>query len=351
MAKENIAFMVNLRKNTVPDSDMFGRYYPEAESKETLSTKGFAKHVSDHGGTLVSYELMQMVLAGIVKCLKEYMSQGQPVKLDGLGTFRPTVTSVTGGAASIEEALQKGVNNMVAGVNFVFIPENAQGEEITSKKFKDQCSLQFAYLVETIKKVIGGKEKSYTLRTPLSAWGIVQSEDEGTGEEGGTSQNGETSGSGSSQSGSNTGGSQNSGSGSQNGGSTNGGSTNSGSNSGSGTNTGGSTGGNTSGNSGSQSGTEGDYRLVIYKYGNGTSTVTDDSEQEINSNDNVHSGSNVNISVVPVEGKEPIAKVNGNRITLTENDGTYTGSFQMPTKGTVLEILTEPDEWDYADQN
>ena len=237
--------------------------------------------------------------------LKEYMSQGQPVKLDGLGTFRPTVTSVTGGAASIEEALQKGVNNMVAGVNFVFIPENAQGEEITSKKFKDQCSLQFAYLVETIKKVIGGKEKSYTLRTPLSAWGIVQSEDEGS---------------------------------TQNGGSANSGSTNSGSNSGSGTNTGGSTGGNTSGNSGSESGTEGDYRLVIYKYGNGTSTVTDDSEQEINSNDNVHSGSNVNISVVPV-----------NRITLTENDGVYTGSFQMPTKGTVLEINSEPDDLDFGD--
>ena len=179
MAKENIAFLVNLRKNTVPDSDMFGRYYPEAESKETLSTKGFAKHVADHGGTLVSYELMQLVLAGIVKCLKEYMSQGQPVKFDGLGTFRPTVTSVKGGAESIEEALRKGVNNMVEGVNFVFIPENSKDEEITSKKFKDQCSLQFAYLVETIKKVIGGKEKSYTLRTPLSAWGIAQAEDEG----------------------------------------------------------------------------------------------------------------------------------------------------------------------------
>ena len=208
MAKENIAFLVNLRKNTVPDSDMFGRYYPEAESKETLSTKGFAKHVSDHGGTLVSYELMQMVLAGIVKCLKEYMSQGQPVKLDGLGTFRPTVTSVTGGAASIEEALRKGVNNMVEGVNFVFIPENSKDEEITSKKFKDQCSLQFAYLVETIKKVIGGKEKSYTLRTPLSAWGIAQAEDEGgDGGNGGGSDTG-----GSSNSGSNN--SDNSGSGS-----------------------------------------------------------------------------------------------------------------------------------------
>ena len=138
MAKENIAFLVNLRKNTQEGSPMEGRYYPEAESKETLSTKGFAKHVSEHGGTLVTLEFMQLVLAAIVKCLKEMMSHGQPVKLDGLGTFRPTVTSVKNGAATIEDALRMGVNNMVAGVNFVFIPENAQGEEITSKKFKEQ---------------------------------------------------------------------------------------------------------------------------------------------------------------------------------------------------------------------
>ena len=176
MAKENIAFLVNLRKNIVEGSKMEGRYYPEAESKEALTTKGFAKHVADHGG-MVSYEFMQLVLAAIVKCLKEMISHGQPVKLDGLGTFRPTVTSVPGGAASVEDALRMGVNNLVQGVNFVFIPENAQGEEITSKKFKDQCSLQFAYLVETIKKKINGKDKSYTLRTPLSAWDIVQSDD------------------------------------------------------------------------------------------------------------------------------------------------------------------------------
>ena len=201
MAKENIAFLVNLRKNTIPESDMYGRYYPEAESKETLTTKGFAKHVSEHGGTLVNYEFMQLVLATIVKCLKEMMSQGQPVKLDGLGTFRPTITSVKNGAASIEEALTKGVNNMVAGVNFTFLPENAQGEEITSKKFKDQCSLQFAYLVETIKKTIGGKEKSYTLRTPLSAWDIVGSEDNGSSTNTGGGDNG-----GGSNTGGNTGG-------------------------------------------------------------------------------------------------------------------------------------------------
>ena len=100
-----------------------------------------------------------------------------------------------------------------------------------------------------------------------------------------------------------------------------------------------STGGNTSNGGGSQNG------------GSGTMNVTDDSEQVINSGASIASGSNVNISVVPAEGKVPTAKVNGNSITLTENDGTYTGSFQMPTKGTVLEINSEPDEWDDADQN
>ena len=215
MAKENIAFLVNLRKNTAVGTDREGRYYPEAESKEALTTKGFAKHVSEHGG-LVTYEFMQLVLASIVKCLKEMMSQGQPVKLDGLGTFRPTVTSVKNGAASIEEALTMGVNNMVAGVNFVFIPENAQGEEITSKKFKEQCSLQFAYLVETIKKTINGKEKSYTLRTPLSAYGIVDAEADAEG--GGSNDQG--SGSDNTQTGDNTqgGGSDNTGGGDDQGG-------------------------------------------------------------------------------------------------------------------------------------
>ena len=212
MAKENIAFLVNLRKNTIPGSKMEGKYYPEAETREALTTKGFARHVSEHGG-MVTYEFMQLVLASIVKCLKEMMSHGQPVKLDGLGTFRPTVTSAEGGAESIEDALRMGVNNLVAGVNFVFIPENAQGEEITSKKFKEQCSLQFAYLIETVKKTINGKEKSYALRTPLSAWDIAQADGDG---DGGTSGGGTTGGSGSTTGGS---GSTTDGSGSTTGGS------------------------------------------------------------------------------------------------------------------------------------
>ena len=104
------------------------------------------------------------------------------------------------------------------------------------------------------------------------------------------------------------------------------------------------------GGSQSQQGEPGTYRLVIYKYGNGTATVTDDSENAISNNDYLASGSNVNVSVVPVGGKEPIVKVNSNRIMLTENDGVYVGSFQMPTKGAVLEINTDPDDDDGVDE-
>ena len=81
-----------------------------------------------------------------------------------------------------------------------------------------------------------------------------------------------------------------------------------------------------------------DFALTISKYGTGTSSVKDDSEQTIASGANVASGSNVNISVVPAEGQVPTATLNGNTVELTENDGTYSGSFQMPAQASTLVI-------------
>ena len=55
-----------------------------------MSLKGFAKHLAEHG-KLASYDMLVLVLQNIVGCLKELILQGQSVKLDGLGTFRPTI--------------------------------------------------------------------------------------------------------------------------------------------------------------------------------------------------------------------------------------------------------------------
>ena len=199
-----------------------------------------------------------------------------------------------------------GVNNMVAGVNFVFIPENAQGEEITSKKFKDQCSLQFAYLVETVKKVIGGKEKSYTLRTPLSAWGIISADEEGSeGSEGSENdQNG----------------------GSENGSSQNGGTQNGGDNSGS------------QGQQGDQNQQSG-YALTIATSGSGSATVTHDGNA-VTSGSTLNEDDEVEISITPAEGQVPTASINSSAIELTEDNGVYTGSFAMPGQASALVIST-----------
>ena len=55
--------------------------------------------------------------------------------------------------------------------------------------------------METIKKTINGKEKSYTLRTPLSAYGIVDAEADakggGSSTDSGSSTGSETAGGGS----------------------------------------------------------------------------------------------------------------------------------------------------------
>ena len=308
-----------LKQNKNRKSPAFGKWFAFPVIEETIDLDGLAEHMSNHN-TPYSKGAIKGMLTDMVSCIKELLLEGKNVKIADLAIFSLGIKN-NGGAVS-EDVFT--VSKNIKGVK---LRARATGELI-AKSLNLEATL---------------KKASATSKTSGNGGSTPTGGDSNNG--GSQSQGG----SGSSQSGSESqnggtnGGSQ-SGSGSQNGGS--------GSNTGSGTNGSGS---NTGGNSGSQSGTEqgqeGDYRLVIYKYGNGTSTVTDDSEQEINSNDQVHSGSNVNVSVVPVEGKEPIAKVNGNRITLTENDGTYTGSFQMPTKGTVLEINSEPDEWDDADQN
>ena len=66
--------------------------------------------------------------------------------------------------------------------------------------------------------------------------------------------------------------------------------------------------------------------------------MKDDSENVITGQRSFAPGTNLNIEIVPAEGQVPTATINGSSIELTENDGTYTGSFQMPAQVSVLEL-------------
>ena len=304
--------LYEVKQNQNSSSVAYGKWFAQVKTLETLNTRKLAQHISEHG-SIYTPDVVYGVLEKFRSCLIEMLLESKKVKIEGLGTFYTTLENTKGGAQSKDKF---NVNSHLKALHIRFLPEQTTEENISSRQFLKQA--EFINIDSLLKKV--------------------------ETENGGDSNGGD----------SGNGGSQNSGS--QSGtGTINGGSNSGSDNSGSGSNTGSNTGGNQSGNSGSQSGNgesgvAGNYRLVIYKYGSGTSTVTDDSEQELPNDSSVASGSNVNISVVPAAGKVPTAKINGStNITLTENNGTYTGSFVMPTKGTVLEINSEPSDIDWGD--
>ena len=107
--------------------------------------------------------------------------------------------------------------------------------------------------------------------------------------------------------------------------------TNSGNSSGSGGNSGGNTGGNTG------SVTPSNPKLTINRSGTGTSTVSVNGSG-VNSGAEIEANTEVSISITPAEGATPTASLNGNAVTLTENDGVYSGSFQMPSSNVTLVI-------------
>ncbi len=92
MAVNNPQFLINVRMSTNQRSPSYGRYYPKAVEKETISLRGLCKHMADHN-SIYGRDIIEGVLTKMTGCIIELLSQGNPVKIDGLGIFSPTVES------------------------------------------------------------------------------------------------------------------------------------------------------------------------------------------------------------------------------------------------------------------
>ncbi len=301
MARQEIPMVINLRQNKNSSSNGFGKWYPEADSKEPLALKGFCRHMTEHG-KLADYQMVVLVVQQVVECMKELICQGQPVKLEGLGTFSPSVESKKGGANSVAKAMEVGLESLIEGVHIIFTPENSKGEKLTSRSLKDDCIFTAGYVVESIKTTVEGKEKRFQNKTPISF--VLSPANGGTTPSGGGSEQGSGTGNGGSQ----------------------------------------------GGNSGSDQNQATSFALTITKSGSGTSTVKNDSEETINSGDSLESGANVYIAVTPAEGQIPSATLNGSNVSLTENDGEYVGTFQMPAQASTL-VINSGSDGEEGDQN
>jgi hypothetical protein len=112
--------------------------------------------------------MVVLVVQQVVECMKELVLQGQPVKLEGLGTFGPSIESVKGGAASVQAAMDKGLDSLIEGVHMNFTPENTKGEKLTSRALKDECVFDAGYVVESETRTVDGKVKRFQNKTPIS---------------------------------------------------------------------------------------------------------------------------------------------------------------------------------------
>ena len=215
MATNRIALGINLRKNKINGNSGFGKYYPVVDRQQTLTLRGFAEHMVDHGSKWNRGEL-ESVLFQITECLPELVAQGVPVQLGSLGTFYPTAQIVKGASvASIEEMDGLNPNNLVKAIHIRFRPDATKLDNLCGPAFKNACTLEMRNIVETEKVTVDGKVKVLQTLTPI-ATAVAQTR-AGNG--------GSSSGNGSSNSGT-----------------------------GSGTNTGGNAGGNTGGNDGGDGG-------------------------------------------------------------------------------------------------
>ena len=290
-------------KNDIKDSEsvMYGKWYARLKSIETLSLTSVAKHISEHGSVFTD-DVVEGVLKKFKNCLLEMLLDSKKVKIAGLGTFYLTCECIKGGAEKEEDF---SVNQHLKALHIRFLPDQAEEDNLSSREFIKKADFV------NIKNLLSNKDDSEGSGTT----------ENGSTENGG-SQNGSQSGNGGSQNQSGNGGSQSGNEGSQS--------------------------GNEGGNSQNQGST---YALTITKSGTGTASVKNDSEETINSGDSLASGANVYIAVTPATGQIPTATLNGESVSLSENDGEYIGTFQMPAQASSLVINSGSVSGGSADQN
>jgi hypothetical protein len=285
---------INLRQNKNVKNAGYGKYYPEVDTQETLTLKGFAKHMSDHG-SIYTLDIIEGVLKKITQCLPELISQGVPIRLDPLGTFLPTC-SVDKPLNDIPDMEGADPNAVVKGVHIRFLPYGVEDENITSRRFKQEyCSLEFRNIIDTQEVTIDGKKKKVTNLTPIETAIAKWKEANGEGNQSGQSNQSDQ---------------------------------------------------NTPNNPSNPSATN--FALTIATSGSGSATVTLNGNA-LTAGSNLSEDDEVEISITPAEGQTPTATLNGSSIELTESEGVYTGNFAMPGQASTLIINTGSTGYDGGD--
>ena len=70
---------------------------------------------------------------------------------------------------------------VINGIRINFNPENSKGEKLTSRALKEDCIFTYGYLVQSEIRTVGGKQKRFQKKTPLSYVLAPQADNQGNG--------------------------------------------------------------------------------------------------------------------------------------------------------------------------
>ena len=277
-------FIKSQNKNSF--SQAYGKYYATAVyDTNFIGTEELSDFIQRQAS--VKKSDIKAVLQELGEAFKHFFEMGQKIKLDGIGIFKVGFSSI--GVTKLEDCGAQTITTR----RVLFQPETTR--VVVGQQKTEQGTVKQKYInaITMLKDVVFEETHDNAMN--------VESESN-TNSTNGTNSGGSNSG--------------NSGSGNEN--------QNQNEN-------------QNGGNSGSGSVTPSAPKLTINRSGNGTSSVSANGNA-VSSGSELAAGTEVSISVTPAEGQVPTATLNGSSVALTENDGVYTGTFQMPSGNATLAI-------------
>ena len=144
MATNTLIMSYVLRKFKNARSSANNRWFAYVNRQGTLSTRGLAQHMVEHG-VLTNRADVEAILIKLSECIPELVAQGYGVKLNGIGIFYPTIANVKGGAETVADF---NLAQNVKGVRFRFTPDSTDLDDLTTKAFGKKVTFGNGYYQE-----------------------------------------------------------------------------------------------------------------------------------------------------------------------------------------------------------
>lgn len=158
MATKKIEMLYNLKQLNNANNNAHLLWFPKAVRRSTLNLRGLSDHIAEHG-SIYTRDVVQGVLTKFTSCMTELIEQGVAIKLDGLGTFYPTLES-----KGAESPVGYNITDYLKGIHIRFTPEGCDDDNITSRMMKQRVIMSQNMIFDkngVPKKVVDGQLVDY----------------------------------------------------------------------------------------------------------------------------------------------------------------------------------------------